>query len=163
MQPIPLAGPRVAKICQVSWFGSLTHVMQGLLKTQCYTPNLCSNSSQKTKKHDANFVDDIQAGTWMEISLIWFGKESDERQSGEQYREGQRVSEERDWSLSGWKCQCAPGYAFSTCGSCHLCSFSHFCLMLSQTSPHNHLQSPPFSLWLYVSVPPPPIQYTQGR
>lgn len=59
----------------------------------------------------------------------------------ERERGREQEREERDWSLSGWKCQCAPGYAFSTCGSCHLCYFAHFCLMLSRSSPHKNLQS----------------------
>lgn len=58
--------------------------------------------------------------------MIW-QRESDERRS-EERRGGGRASEieERDWSSSGWKCQCAPGYAFySTCGGRLSCSFSH--------------------------------------
>lgn len=77
-----IAGPLVTKICQVSWFGCwwrnrdpLTHQMQDFFENIINALNLCSISLPKTKRHDASFVYDTQAGTWKETRLIWFGKE----------------------------------------------------------------------------------------
>lgn len=128
-----------------------THQIQRFFENIMYTLNLCSASLRRTKRRDASFVYDTQAGTWKNISLIWFGKErvmwGEVRMDAE--REG--VRKERDWSPSGWKWHRAPGYAFSTCGSRHLCSFSHSCLMLSQTSPGKQLQCFSLSLALCFS------------
>lgn len=103
-----------------------------------YTFNLCSASLRKTMRRDASFGYDTRADTWKEIGLIWFGNDRVTRARV-------RREAEREWVWGKKEIdQRGGGNSSRLCifhlWSRHLCSFSHWCLMLSQTSPSKQLQ-----------------------